>query len=73
MELKTICYLIEDQFEFLGECRLKDLVKKRSEFIGSPIEEVTVKSRKRVQSNDTKCAIQRARVSRPMISRLQEA
>ena len=31
---KVICYLKEDQSEFLEELRLKDLVKKHSEFIG---------------------------------------
>merc|ERR1711907_622615 len=35
---KIICYLKEDQSEFLEERRLKDLVKKHSEFIGFPIE-----------------------------------
>merc|ERR1711920_1007573 len=35
---KIICYLKEDQTEFLEERRLKDLVKKHSEFIGFPIE-----------------------------------
>merc|ERR1712136_462840 len=34
---KIICYLKEDQSEFLEERRLKDLVKKHSEFIGFPI------------------------------------
>jgi len=35
---KIICHLKEDQTEFLEERRLKDLVKKHSEFIGFPIE-----------------------------------
>merc|ERR1712224_337978 len=35
---KVICYLKEDQSGFLEERRLKDLVKKHSEFIGFPIE-----------------------------------
>merc|ERR1719436_426525 len=35
---KVICYLKEDQSEFLEERRLQDLVKKHSEFIGFPIE-----------------------------------
>ena len=35
---KVICYLKEDQSELLEECRLKDLVKQHSEFIGFPIE-----------------------------------
>merc|ERR1719267_429728 len=35
---KIICHLKEDMTEFLEERRLKDLVKKHSEFIGFPIE-----------------------------------
>merc|ERR1712129_303505 len=35
---KVICYLKEDRSEFLEECRLQDLVKKHSEFIGFPVE-----------------------------------
>merc|ERR1712048_249670 len=35
---KIVCHLKEDQTEFLEERRLKDLVKKHSEFIGFPIE-----------------------------------
>ena len=35
---KIICYLKEDQSEFYEECRLRDLVKKRSAFTGFPIE-----------------------------------
>merc|ERR1711965_868504 len=41
---KIICYLKEDQSEFLEERRLKDLVKKHSEFIGFPIELYVEKS-----------------------------
>merc|ERR1712025_1209540 len=41
---KIICYLKEDQTEFLEERRLKDLVKKHSEFIGFPIELYVEKS-----------------------------
>merc|ERR1712023_613690 len=39
-----ICTLKEDQSEFLEERRLKDLVKKHSEFIGFPIELYVEKS-----------------------------
>eukprot|EP00396_MALV-II-16_sp_LP-1_P000076 gene76-210_t len=35
---KIICHMKEDMTEFLEERRLKDLVKKHSEFIGFPIE-----------------------------------
>merc|ERR1711918_287071 len=41
---KIICYLKEHQSEFLEERRLKDLVKKHSEFIGFPIELYVEKS-----------------------------
>merc|ERR1719393_1242316 len=34
---KIMCYLKEDQLEYLKERRLKDLVKKHSEFINYPI------------------------------------
>merc|ERR1719473_2176072 len=41
---KILCFLKEDQSEFLEERRLKDLVKKHSEFIGFPIELYVEKS-----------------------------
>merc|ERR1712238_27485 len=41
---KIICHLKEDQTEFLEERRVKDLVKKHSEFIGFPIELYVEKS-----------------------------
>lgn len=41
---KIILHLKEDQLEFLEERRLKDLVKKHSEFIGFPIELLIEKS-----------------------------
>merc|ERR1712211_169565 len=44
---KIICYLKEDQSEFLEERRLKDLVKKRFEFIGFPIELYVEKSKEK--------------------------
>merc|ERR1711862_387208 len=44
---KIICYLKEDQSEFLEERRLKDLVKKHSEFIGLPIELYVEKSKEK--------------------------
>merc|ERR1711929_22206 len=52
---KIICYLKEDQSEFLEERRLKDLVKKHSEFIGFPIELYVEKSKeKEVTDSDEK-------------------
>jgi len=44
---KMILYLKEDQSEFLEERRLKDLVKKHSEFIGFPIELMVEKSKEK--------------------------
>merc|ERR1712227_796798 len=44
---KVICYLKEDQSEFLEERRLEDLVKKHSEFIGFPIELYVEKSKEK--------------------------
>merc|ERR1711943_12557 len=44
---KVICYLKEDQSEFLEERRPKDLVKKHSEFIGFPIELYVEKSKEK--------------------------
>merc|ERR1711957_830579 len=44
---KVICYLKEDQSEFLEERRLKDLVKKHGEFIGFPIELYVEKSKEK--------------------------
>merc|ERR1711907_919560 len=49
---KIICYLKEDQSEFLEERRLKDLVKKHSEFIGFPIELYVEKAKEVTDSED---------------------
>merc|ERR1712194_217881 len=46
-DTKIICYLKEDQSEFLEERRVKDLVKKHSEFIGFPIELYVEKSKEK--------------------------
>ena len=45
-DMMMICFLQEDQSEFLAVRRLTDLVKKLSEFIGFPIE-LHVKNRRR--------------------------
>merc|ERR1712100_1000939 len=44
---KIICYLKEDQSEFLEERRVKELIKKHSEFIGFPIELYCEKSKEK--------------------------
>jgi molecular chaperone HtpG len=49
---KIICYLKEDQSEFLEERRLKDLVKKHSEFIGFPIKLYTEKTTEKEVTDD---------------------
>merc|ERR1712061_66025 len=51
---KIICYLKEDQSEFLEERRLKDLVKKHSEFIGFPIELYVEKSEEKEREEKKK-------------------
>merc|ERR1739846_180506 len=51
---KVICYLKEDQSEFLEERRLKDLVKKHSEFIGFPIELYVEKSEEEEKKEEDK-------------------
>merc|ERR1712110_18509 len=51
---KVICYLKEDQSEFLEERRLKDLVKKHSEFIGFPIELYVEKSKEKEVTDSEK-------------------
>ena len=48
---KVICYLKEDQSEFLEDRRLKDLEKKYSEFIGFSIELYVEKSKKKEVNN----------------------
>ena len=42
---RIICYLKEDQYEFLEKRRLKDLVTEHSEFIGFPIKIYVEKSK----------------------------
>merc|ERR1711871_594862 len=49
---KMILHLKEDMSEYLEERRLKDLVKKHSEFIGYPIELYTEKTKEEEVSDD---------------------
>ena len=50
---KIILHMKEDQMEYLDERKIKDLVKKHSEFIGFPIELLTEKSQdKEVTESD---------------------
>ena len=49
---KITCYLKEDQLEYLEERRLKDLVKKHSEFISYPISLWTEKTTEKEVSDD---------------------
>merc|ERR1712159_814690 len=49
---KLVCHLKEDMSEYLEERRLKDLVKKHSEFIGYPIELYTEKTKEEEVSDD---------------------
>jgi len=52
-ELRLFFTLKEDQLEFLEERRVKDLVKKHSEFIGFPIDLMVEKSQdKEVTESD---------------------
>merc|ERR1712210_427971 len=67
---KIICYLKEDQSEFLEERRLKDLVKKHSEFIGFPIELDVEKSQEKevTDSEDEKKEVLGDKVEKVVIS-----
>nr|ABO47875.1 heat shock protein 90 1 [Alexandrium fundyense] len=69
---KVICYLKEDQSEFLEERRLKDLVKKHSEFIGFPIELYVEKSKeKEVTDSEDEEEEKKRRARRAMSQRLR--
>lgn len=46
------CFLQEDQLEYIEERRLKDLVKKHSEFISYPISLWTEKTTEKEVSDD---------------------
>jgi molecular chaperone HtpG len=49
---KIIAYLKEDQTEFLEERKIKDIVKKHSQFIGYPIKLVLEREREKEVSDD---------------------
>ena len=68
---KIICYLKEDHSEFLEESRLKDLVKKHSEFIGFPIELYLEKSKeKEVTDSEEDEEEKKARRAKRAMSRI---
>ena len=48
----SCCFLQEDQLEYIEERRLKDLVKKHSEFISYPISLWTEKTTEKEVSDD---------------------
>merc|ERR1712014_281065 len=70
---KVICYLKEDQSEFLEERRLKDLVKKHSEFIGFPIELYVEKSKEKEVTDSEEKKEEGKDTDEPQIEEVDEA
>ena len=67
---KVICYLKEDQSEFLKQRRLKDLVKKHHELIGSPIELYVEKSKNKEVTDPDDEEEEKMRKESPIMSNL---